>query len=67
MNKIVGYRNMLGLTQVEIAKKLNISKQSYYLKEKGGVPFSDKEKIVFKEMLLPIFPNITIDEIFFSQ
>lgn len=37
------------------------------MKEKGKIQFSDKEKIVFKELLLPIFPLITIDEIFFDQ
>lgn len=35
MNKIKGYRNMLGLTQEELGKKLGISKQSYYNKETG--------------------------------
>lgn len=65
-NKIVGYRKMLGLTQTEMAKKMGISKQSYYLKEKGETAFNDREKQLFKDMLLPIFPEITIDSIFFS-
>ncbi|WP_145995485.1 helix-turn-helix transcriptional regulator, partial [Lactococcus lactis] len=34
-NKIKGYRNMLGKTQSEMAKELNISSQSYYNKENG--------------------------------
>lgn len=66
MNKIVGYRKMLGETQKSMAKHFNISAQSYWQKEKGNVPFSDKEKVIFKNLLKPIFPNITIDEIFFS-
>lgn len=66
MNKVVGYRKMLGKTQDEMAKEFNISKQAYWQKEKGSTSFSDREKILFKEMLLPIFPNITIDEIFFT-
>ena len=65
-NKIAGYRRMLGLTQKEMAKKFGISKQAYYLKEKGTTAFSDSEKILFKMMLRPLFPQITIDEIFFA-
>lgn len=64
--KIVGYRKMLGKTQDDMAKFFCISRQGYYLKEKGEISFSDIEKKKFKELLLPIFPNITIDEIFFS-
>ncbi len=66
MNKIVGYRKMLGMTQEDMAKKFNISKQAYWMKEKGKSQFSDKEKLLFKRMLLPLFPLITVDEIFFS-
>lgn len=66
MNKIVGYRRMLGKTQADMANLFEITPQSYYLKEKGDIRFSDKEKLIFKNLLIPLFPNITIDEIFFS-
>lgn len=66
MNLIVGYRKMLGYTQSEMAKKMGISSQSYWQKEKGRVSFSDKEKIIFKKLLQSLFPSITIDEIFFN-
>ncbi|MFW7361588.1 helix-turn-helix transcriptional regulator [Vagococcus fluvialis] len=66
MNVIAGYRKMLGYTQEDMAKILNISKQSYWLKENKKVSFSDIEKSKLKEMLVPLFPNITIDEIFFT-
>ncbi|MGM0214296.1 helix-turn-helix transcriptional regulator [Enterococcus sp. AZ109] len=66
MNKIVGYRKMLGKTQSEMAKIFNVSTQSYWQKENGKARFSDEEKILFKKMVQDIFPNITIDEIFFS-
>lgn len=66
-NKIAGYRKMLGYTQETMAKEFKISKQAYRLKEKGVTPFNDKEKVLFKEMLQVIFPQITIDEIFFSK
>lgn len=65
-NRIAGYRKMLGYTQEEMAEKFSVSKQSYYLKERGTTPFSDEEKLIFREMLRNIFPNITIDEIFFA-
>lgn len=66
-NKIKGYRTMLGLTQKEMAERLNISPQSYYNKENGNVSFKDSEKMEIKEMLLPLFPNITLEDIFFNQ
>ncbi|MGC4388691.1 helix-turn-helix domain-containing protein, partial [Streptococcus suis] len=34
-NKIRGYRNMLGLTQEQLGKKLGMTKQSYHNKEVG--------------------------------
>lgn len=66
-NKIKGYRNMLGKTQSEMAKELNISSQSYYNKENGYVSFKDEEKIIIKKMLIPHFPKITIEDIFFLK
>lgn len=65
MNKVKGYRNMLKLTQKEIAEKLGISTVAYIKKENGKSEFKDSEKIKFKELLLPYFPNITLEEIFF--
>lgn len=67
VNKVKGYRTMLGVTQKELAKKLNITIQSISNKERGVTSFTDKEKIIIKTMLEPHFPNITIDEIFFDK
>ncbi|MGY3748296.1 helix-turn-helix transcriptional regulator [Vagococcus salmoninarum] len=67
MNIIAGYRRMLGYTQNDIAQLLKISKQSYWLKENGRVAFSDKEKVIFRNLLVSIFPDISIDEIFFAH
>ncbi|MCW0934624.1 helix-turn-helix domain-containing protein [Streptococcus anginosus] len=64
-NTIRGYRNMLGLTQEQLGKQLGMTKQTYHNKEVGKNSFSDKEKIEFKKLLLPLFPNITIEDIFF--
>lgn len=67
INKIVGYRKMIGMSQKEMAEKFNISIQSYSKKENGLVPFKDTEKVIFKSLLLPYFPKITIDDIFFDK
>lgn len=63
--KVKGYRVMLGITQEELAKNFGISKQAYSAKERGLTRFTNKEMIAIKELLLPLFPGITIDEIFF--
>lgn len=67
INKVKGYRNMLGLSQKEMAKKLNISINAYRNKENGKVEFWDNEKIIIKEMILPLFPEVTLEEIFFYK
>ena len=64
--KLKGYRVMLGKSQDEMAKMFGITKQAYSAKERGISRFTDNEMITIKEMLKPIFPEITIDEIFFS-
>ena len=64
-NKIKGYRNMLNLSQQELGEKLGMTKQSYHNKETGKCRFKDAEKMEFKKLLLPLFPNITIEDIFF--
>ena len=64
-NKIRGYRNMLGLTQSELGKMLGMTKQTYYNKETGRCSFTDAEKMTFKKLLLPMFPDISVEDIFF--
>lgn len=65
MQKVVGYRNMLGMNQQEMADHLGISKQAYWNKENKKTPFTDDEKVIIKDLLKPLFPNIKIDDIFF--
>ena len=67
INKVKGYRNMLGLSQKEMANKLGISMNAYRNKENGKVEFRDNEKIVIKEMILPLFPQVSLEEIFFYK
>lgn len=66
-NVIAGYRTMLGKTQREMAKHLDISLQSYYMKENQKTSFSDKEKLMMKDLFSEINPSVTIDEIFFDN
>ena len=65
-NIIAGYRTMLGLTQQDLANKLGISRQAYSLKEKGKTSFSDSEKILIRDLVSEVVPNISIDSIFFN-
>jgi len=65
IKKVKGYRNYLGLTQEQLGKKLGMTKQSYNNKENGKTAFSDSEKIILKNLLIPYFPNISIEDIFF--
>ena len=58
---------MLGLTQQQMADKLDISLQSYNNKETKKTAFNDKERLVIKSMVAEIKPDITIDELFYSQ
>ena len=44
LNKIKGYRTMVGLTQTEIAEKIGISRDSYTRKEAQN-NFSETEKL----------------------
>jgi prophage ps3 protein 14, transcriptional regulator len=66
INKVKGYRNMINLSQKEMAELLGISFTSYCHKEQGKRDFKDNEKIFFLEIVKKSVPNITIEEIFFS-
>ena len=65
MTKLKGYRVMLGKTQRDMAKELNISVQSYNNKETGKTAFSDREKLAIKTMVSEVKTDITIDELFY--
>lgn len=67
MQEISNYRKALGYTQNDMAKKFGISLQAYYRKEKGYTPFTDKEKVLFINIIKPMFPNTTIESIFFTE
>lgn len=66
LNKVAGYRAMLGLSQREMAELFGISKQAYSAKERGLTNFNKNEMITFKNLLIEQIPDISIDEIFFD-
>lgn len=66
MNKVKKLRRYKGLTQTDVSKYLGVSLQSYYRKENGKTPFTDKEKIMLKELFIEDFPEISIDTLFFN-
>ncbi|CYV40912.1 transcriptional regulator [Streptococcus suis] len=66
MSKLKGYRVMLGLTQKNMADKFGISLQSYNNKETGKTSFTDRERLIIRDLVREIKPDITIDELFYS-
>ena len=64
---ISGYRRIAGMKQSDVAKLFGISRQSYWNKETGRTPFTDIEKVVFKNEVVKVIPDITIEDIFFND
>lgn len=67
MNRVAGYRKMLGLTQKEVAKSLDITEATYRNKEKGRTSFKDYEMNLFVRLIKSKDPNIKIEDIFFND
>lgn len=66
-NNISKYRKFLNYTQTDMANMFGISLQAYSRKERGINAFNDKEKVVIKNLLLPHFPEVTYEELFFNE
>lgn len=66
MNKVLGYRKMIGLTQAQMAEKLNISENTYRLKEQGRYSFKQTEIEKFMKAVCKVNPNIKVTDIFFE-
>lgn len=64
MNKVKGYRNMIGYSQEEMAKALEMSRDTYRLKEAGERPFTQTEMIAFLNEIKKVDNKITLDHIF---
>lgn len=65
-NIIVGYRKVTGMKQADMAKLFKISRQSYWNKENGRTPFTDEEKVIFRNEVAKVIPDISLEKIFFN-
>lgn len=65
MNKVKGYRTMIGYSQEDMAKALDISTTAYRYKEAGDRPFTQDEMIKFTNTIKAIQSDIKMDDIFF--
>lgn len=66
VNKILGYRKMLSMTQKEMADKLGLSEGQYRAKEKGYYDFSKTEMEKFHELVHAKVREVEITDIFFK-
>lgn len=66
--KLIGYRKMCGLNQIDLAKVINLnSAQAYGAKENGKAPFTADEMQAIQKVLNDrLGMQLTIDELFFS-
>lgn len=68
MNAILkAYRQMLGITQEEMANKLGLLRASYSHRECGRVEFTQEEMQAITNIFKEHIPEITLDEIFFTK
>lgn len=65
VNKILGYRKMLSMTQKEMATQLGLSEGQYRAKENGQYDFSRTEMEKFYNLVHEKMKDITITDIFF--
>lgn len=65
MHKIKGFRVMLGLTQKDMAKKLDLSIKAYFNKENGVNEFTVAESRKIFEMIKQFQPDVKYEDIFF--
>lgn len=65
VNKVRGYRKMLGLTQKDLALLIGISENQYRLKEKGKYEFSQSEMKKIHELICKNVGVVSLETIFF--
>lgn len=63
MNKIKGYRSMIGLTQEEFATELGMATRTFINKETGKSEFTVSELQTIKEILNAKGINVSLDEL----
>ncbi|MHC5269286.1 helix-turn-helix transcriptional regulator [Enterococcus sp. LJL98] len=67
MNKVLGYRKMIGFSQLEMAKRLGISESQYRAKEKGRFEFTETEIEKFTSIVKKFNSEVTVLDIFFNH
>lgn len=67
MELVSSYRRMTGKSQKHFADILGISINSYANREKGKTQFTKNEMEKFHSEVIKYFPNLTIEDIFFSS
>lgn len=65
--KLAAYRKMIDFTQANMAKEIGIGITTYNLKETGKLPFDQFEIERIMGILRKFFPELTADEVFFTQ
>lgn len=63
LNKIKGYRVMAGMTQAEMAKKLNMGVRTYILKEQDNSKFTLSELNDIVDVLVSHNLNVKIENL----
>lgn len=63
MNKVKGYRVMCGISQIEMAEFLGISRRTYIEREADG-KFTTKQANTFLKKIQEKNPNIRYEDIF---
>lgn len=64
MNKLKGYRTMIGITQEEMAKKIGMSRRAYVEREKDG-KFTVEQANSIVGVIKEKKHDITYEDIFF--
>ena len=64
LNKVRGYRTMLGLTQEEMAKRLGVSTPTYRAYEEDPNKMSVETANKFLEVINEVDSHIKLDDVF---
>ena len=65
--EIANWRKAIGFTQKNMAEVFGVTTHTYFRKEKGQSPFTDEEKIIFRNLVNEFFPGVSIGELFFDE
>jgi putative transcriptional regulator len=65
MNKVKGFRTMLGMTQIEMANELGVSDTTYRTLENNPDKFTLEQINKFLEVVKRVDPSVKAEDIFF--